>query len=205
MLPQREPAGGHAAAHDRSALQLRRRHVHLRAVEQLRGPKRSPSRRVTTAPFDDEPFTGRLLLESAMGAPCATTGKSATCRSPSARAAADARGSARLGTQTWRASCPARCARRDAALATMSDEEECVVFNVLSEDSPPMHLPSTSSSCIDLTSRASLRDLARIHDRLALRPSERLSFVLDIPQRCCKAVLKAATRLVGHTTCSTQH
>jgi hypothetical protein len=79
----------------------------------------------------------------------------------------------------------------------MSDEEECVVFNVLSDDSHSDAFAIHIVILHRLTSRASLRDLARIHDRLALRPSERLSFVLDIPTTTPKAVLKAATRLVG--------
>lgn len=79
----------------------------------------------------------------------------------------------------------------------MTAEEEDVAFDALSETEPTNAFAIHIVILHRLTSRASLRDLQRILDRLAVRPSERLNFVLEVAPTCCKAVLKAATRLVG--------
>ena len=80
-----------------------------------------------------------------------------------------------------------------------AEEEERVAFALLSDGGASESFAIHIVILHTLTSRASLRDLTRIHDRLALRPSERLSFVLEIPATtpAPKAIIRAATRLVG--------
>ena len=73
----------------------------------------------------------------------------------------------------------------------MTAEEEDVAFDALSETEPTNAFAIHIVILHRLTSRASLRDLQRILDRLAVRPSERLNFVLEVAPTCCKAVLKA--------------
>ena len=78
----------------------------------------------------------------------------------------------------------------------MADEED-VVFRPVSVSAPSNEFSIHILVLHRLASRSGLRDLQRIVDRLSVRPSERLNFVLEVSPTCCKAVLKSATRLVG--------
>ena len=70
------------------------------------------------------------------------------------------------------------------------------MFRLVSADTTPSDAFSIHIVILHrLTSRPTLRDLARILERLALRKAERLSIVLDVPATTPKAVAKAAKRL----------
>ena len=83
----------------------------------------------------------------------------------------------------------------------MPDDDERVSFTVSEaerSDSFVIHILVLHR----LACRASLRDLGRILQRLALLPSERLSVILDVSPTCSKAVAKSGTRLCArHNLC----
>ena len=87
----------------------------------------------------------------------------------------------------------------------MPDDDERVSFTVSEaerSDSFVIHILVLHR----LACRASLRDLGRILQRLALLPSERLSVILDVSPTCSKAVVKSGTRLCArHNLCRHLH
>ena len=83
----------------------------------------------------------------------------------------------------------------------MSDDDGRVSF-AISEAEPRDFFAIHIVVLHRLACRASLRDLDRILQRLALRPSERLSVVLNVAPTCSKAVVKSGTRLCSrHNLC----
>ena len=84
----------------------------------------------------------------------------------------------------------------------MVEDEESPLFRV-SEEEPPSDIYTIYIVVLHrLEDRASLRDLELILIRLALKPSERLTIVLEITALCPKAIAKAALRLCRHCTVS---
>lgn len=83
----------------------------------------------------------------------------------------------------------------------MTDEEELSLFR-LSEAEPSDIFTIYIVVLHRLEDRASQRDLELILTRLALKPSERLTIVLEITTLCPKAIAKAALRLCRHCTVS---
>ena len=99
--------------------------------------------------------------------------------------------------------CACHALLQRAGLSTMADEEEPSLFRVFSEEEPPSDIFTIYIVVLHrLEDRASLRDLELILNRLALKPSERLTIVLEITTLCPKAIAKAALRLCRHCTVS---